>query len=181
MAKRKGDVSKKSRRPQKPPKSAISREQHIRTIVLTLPNVPEWDGTEFPAKFKKTLKGGRMKIKYGKRWTSLAQLTSEIKGRRTKLETKNFRLKGSKVLASKYWETPAVHNQPQSAGGDLDDVNDSDDSKSDGHNSECAVCNDGGDLVCCDFCENACHLGCVGLEKVPEGDWHCPECTKTRA
>jgi hypothetical protein len=48
---------------------------------------------------------------------------------------------------------------------------------SDGHLDTCAVCSEGGDMLCCDGCPGAYHTGCVGLTTVPEGEWHCPSCT----
>mmetsp|Transcript_12890 Transcript_12890/g.19327 ORF Transcript_12890/g.19327 Transcript_12890/m.19327 type:complete len:422 (-) Transcript_12890:155-1420(-) len=43
---------------------------------------------------------------------------------------------------------------------------------------DCVVCKDGGDLLCCDGCVNAYHLGCLNppLKEVPQGKWFCPEC-----
>lgn len=43
---------------------------------------------------------------------------------------------------------------------------------------ECEVCHDGGELICCDGCINAYHLGCINppLEELPTGQWFCYEC-----
>ena len=41
----------------------------------------------------------------------------------------------------------------------------------------CMICGDVGELVVCDGCDEAAHLACVGLDAVPEGEWHCPTCT----
>ena len=41
---------------------------------------------------------------------------------------------------------------------------------------KCVICDDGGDLIVCDGCDKTHHTVCVGLNKVPEGDWFCPEC-----
>ena len=43
---------------------------------------------------------------------------------------------------------------------------------------DCAVCGDGGELLCCDGCNIPYHLKCLvpPLEKVPEGDWFCSYC-----
>jgi hypothetical protein len=45
-------------------------------------------------------------------------------------------------------------------------------------NNWCKVCDDGGDLLLCDFCDTAYHLGCLNppLVAVPEGKWACPSC-----
>jgi hypothetical protein len=39
----------------------------------------------------------------------------------------------------------------------------------------CAICHDGGDLLCCDFCDSVFHLRCVDppLDCLPEGEWAC--------
>ena len=46
------------------------------------------------------------------------------------------------------------------------------------HNDRCEVCDKGGDLLCCDFCNLVFHLHCLDppLTEAPEGDWACPEC-----
>lgn len=45
---------------------------------------------------------------------------------------------------------------------------------------ECEVCRDGGDLVCCDGCISAYHLGCIEppLKEIPVGQWFCSKCEK---
>ena len=46
------------------------------------------------------------------------------------------------------------------------------------HDDNCYMCEDGGDLVCCDYCEKVYHLGChlPRLGAVPESHWKCQEC-----
>jgi hypothetical protein len=75
----------------------------------------------------------------------------------------------------------------KSGGGVGRDRDDSSDSES-GSSSEaeapavleiddfCMVCRDGGNLMLCDYekCRKAFHPHCVHLDKVPDGDWHCP-------
>lgn len=48
---------------------------------------------------------------------------------------------------------------------------------------ECEVCNDGGDLLCCDGCINAYHLHCIQppLKEIPEGLWYCSACVEKNA
>eukprot|EP00977_Amphora_coffeiformis_P008882 scaffold2013_cov139-Amphora_coffeaeformis.AAC.2 len=48
--------------------------------------------------------------------------------------------------------------------------------KDDGHYIYCIICGLSGNLLCCDGCANVLHSGCIGLEKVPEGEWFCEEC-----
>ncbi|CAK8568371.1 unnamed protein product [Lathyrus sativus] len=40
----------------------------------------------------------------------------------------------------------------------------------------CLVCGLGGDIILCDRCPSSFHLGCLGLDRVPDGDWFCPTC-----
>lgn len=40
----------------------------------------------------------------------------------------------------------------------------------------CHACGLGGDLVCCESCPATFHAACMGMERLPEGDWHCPSC-----
>jgi len=44
------------------------------------------------------------------------------------------------------------------------------------HDEWCAICDDGGELMCCRACPKAYHLACLSLEALPEGDWTCPIC-----
>ncbi|XP_053930494.1 autoimmune regulator [Cuculus canorus] len=48
---------------------------------------------------------------------------------------------------------------------------------------ECAVCGDGGELICCDGCPRAFHLACLvpPLPRVPSGMWRCASCTASVA
>uniref|UniRef100_A0A673T2R7 Autoimmune regulator n=1 Tax=Suricata suricatta TaxID=37032 RepID=A0A673T2R7_SURSU len=43
---------------------------------------------------------------------------------------------------------------------------------------ECAVCQDGGELICCDGCPRAFHLACLSppLREIPSGTWRCYSC-----
>jgi len=47
----------------------------------------------------------------------------------------------------------------------------------DGNVERCSACGNLGFLICCDICEGAYHLDCAGLDAVPAGTWHCPECS----
>jgi len=55
------------------------------------------------------------------------------------------------------------------------------DEGNDKNQDECAICDDGGDLICCDGCEKVYHAECllekysIDAEKLPDM-WHCPSC-----
>jgi chromodomain-helicase-DNA-binding protein 4 len=51
--------------------------------------------------------------------------------------------------------------------------------KDDHHEEFCKVCNDGGELLCCDYCPQAYHTFCLmpPLKNVPDGEWLCPRCS----
>ncbi|KAL8525327.1 hypothetical protein ACS0TY_014816 [Phlomoides rotata] len=40
----------------------------------------------------------------------------------------------------------------------------------------CSICEDGGDLLCCENCPRAFHTECVGLSSIPTGTWYCKYC-----
>uniref|UniRef100_A0A8D0VQH6 Autoimmune regulator n=1 Tax=Sus scrofa TaxID=9823 RepID=A0A8D0VQH6_PIG len=48
---------------------------------------------------------------------------------------------------------------------------------------ECAVCRDGGELICCDGCPRAFHLACLSppLRDIPSGTWRCSSCLQGRS
>ncbi|XP_048585941.1 bromodomain adjacent to zinc finger domain protein 1A isoform X2 [Nematostella vectensis] len=47
------------------------------------------------------------------------------------------------------------------------------------HGDTCAVCSEGGELLCCDICPLAYHVHCAypPLRRVPRGNWACQVCT----
>lgn len=51
-----------------------------------------------------------------------------------------------------------------------------------GQSDECKICNDGGELICCDGCINSFHLKCIKpeMKEVPRGQWFCSECEEKR-
>ncbi|KAK6144314.1 hypothetical protein DH2020_021134 [Rehmannia glutinosa] len=40
----------------------------------------------------------------------------------------------------------------------------------------CSICEDGGNLLCCENCPRAFHTECVGLSSTPQGTWYCKYC-----
>lgn len=46
------------------------------------------------------------------------------------------------------------------------------------HSDECYKCKDGGKLIMCENCPRVAHLKCVGLNKIPLGEWLCEHCIK---
>uniref|UniRef100_A0A8D2DZE3 Autoimmune regulator n=1 Tax=Sciurus vulgaris TaxID=55149 RepID=A0A8D2DZE3_SCIVU len=48
--------------------------------------------------------------------------------------------------------------------------------------TRCALCRDGGELICCDGCPRAFHLACLSppLREIPSGTWRCSCCLQGR-
>lgn len=61
-----------------------------------------------------------------------------------------------------------------------DDEDDKEDGPDDGNTDYCGVCEEAGDLLCCDCCPRSYHTACLRIngDDLPEGDWLCPECVK---
>ncbi|KAH9721064.1 PHD-type domain-containing protein [Citrus sinensis] len=47
---------------------------------------------------------------------------------------------------------------------------------SDLNDDACMICADGGDLICCEKCPSNFHPDCMGMKKIPQGEWPCPFC-----
>jgi len=44
----------------------------------------------------------------------------------------------------------------------------------------CRKCGFPGDLILCDGCPAAFHLTCLGMFLIPDGDWFCSQCRKSK-
>ena len=54
---------------------------------------------------------------------------------------------------------------------------DGEESEDDGHDDECYICGDQGDLLMCEGCPRCAHMACVGLQSIcDDEDWYCRSC-----
>jgi hypothetical protein len=60
-----------------------------------------------------------------------------------------------------------------------DDLGDAALAGDDGNVDYCDMCDDAGDLVCCDRCPRSFHMTCLKVKELPDGEWRCPECERT--
>ncbi|KAL3799489.1 hypothetical protein ACHAW5_009323, partial [Stephanodiscus triporus] len=67
--------------------------------------------------------------------------------------------------------------EDERGGSSPTDGTSADDGRDDPNEDECAICGDGGVLICCDGCSNAYHSRCLQIrpESLPD-PWHCPRC-----
>eukprot|EP00116_Pleurobrachia_bachei_P013761 sb/3474023/ len=61
---------------------------------------------------------------------------------------------------------------------DEDGSSEEEEEEDDEHVDFCKRCKDGGELLCCENCTSAYHLGCINppLTEVPDGRWQCERC-----
>lgn len=47
------------------------------------------------------------------------------------------------------------------------------------YNEICEICDEGGNIILCDFCNLVFHPECLNppMKKIPDGHWACPECS----
>ena len=62
------------------------------------------------------------------------------------------------------------------------DDNNEDEEEEDIHDTDCYICQEGGDLICCDGCTKVYHSNChtPKIKALPEGEWYCMECPHLR-
>mmetsp|Transcript_34391 Transcript_34391/g.72464 ORF Transcript_34391/g.72464 Transcript_34391/m.72464 type:complete len:1592 (+) Transcript_34391:26-4801(+) len=63
-----------------------------------------------------------------------------------------------------------------------DEGGDKGEEEEDDHDTECHVCKEGGDLICCDSCPKVYHSAChkPKIYALPEGEWNCQYCVKPK-
>lgn len=43
----------------------------------------------------------------------------------------------------------------------------------------CYICEDGGNMLCCEGCSKVAHVKCLKLKKAPKDDWYCNDCQQS--
>ncbi|KRW98990.1 Zinc finger, FYVE/PHD-type [Pseudocohnilembus persalinus] len=127
------------------------------------------------------------KCKYSYHYKCAIQSDSECK-----LDQKNFTLY-CKNHQKQYLEEVVDSDENEENGKDQDCENDNQNQNLQNNNNlmlnideiYCEICNSLNDtpeqeaqLILCDICDKGYHIFCLNppLQKVPEGDWYCPEC-----
>uniref|UniRef100_A0A2P2JY22 DNA-directed RNA polymerase II subunit RPB7 isoform X1 n=1 Tax=Rhizophora mucronata TaxID=61149 RepID=A0A2P2JY22_RHIMU len=113
--------------------------------------------------------------------------TSKMINRNWVLKRKRKKLMHARVLPNSGREenstaldsprnAPAAKRRPKSELSS--DVSSSKKKGDDGYYYECAICDLGGNLLCCDSCPRVYHLQCLDppLKRIPIGKWQCPKC-----
>ncbi|CAL4060824.1 unnamed protein product [Meganyctiphanes norvegica] len=72
--------------------------------------------------------------------------------------------------------TTYVEVESESEEDSDEEEEDSDEEESDSDDATCEVCNEVGEVICCDTCPRVYHQDCAELRKVPRGSWSCPAC-----
>ena len=105
-------------------------------------------------------------------------MNNDEENKPTRDEEKSLALNDSEVLKflpTKAEDVVPLSNQSMDTSEVVDDIQD-DINGEDQHDDVCDRCFKGGTLLCCDTCTLAYHTKCVGLSKLPDGDWSCPTC-----
>lgn len=101
----------------------------------------------------------------------VASMAAERQGRKEKaLPKRRARRRRGDTSPSPSPSTTPSRSRPSSRGAEaMDESNDA-----------CEVCDDGGNLLCCETCPRVYHLRCVGLRRQPKGEWHCVVCSNKK-
>lgn len=59
---------------------------------------------------------------------------------------------------------------------DSDEEEESEEEEEEEDDATCEVCDETGEVICCDTCPRVYHQDCAELRKVPRGSWSCPQC-----
>jgi hypothetical protein len=74
----------------------------------------------------------------------------------------------------------SIDSEDVSSSSSSSDEDDDDDHGQDNHGSECEICKQPGELLCCDHCTRVFHIHCLTppLKSSPQTNWKCPVCIK---
>jgi hypothetical protein len=98
-------------------------------------------------------------------------------------------LRGPKprLSASKAWFCPSCikknageeeeeEEEEESSAMNSDASTEESGAESDANDDFCWKCKKSGDLLCCDTCPKSYHLACLGIKRIPRGEYSCPRC-----
>ena len=126
-------------------------------------------------------RSGKVSAKNGKKPVASKKATTPKKG----IAPRRGRGKSGKAMEDS--EMMSDNNEPanRSAVSEVDEAsqaNESEEEEQDFSWEEyCYVCQDGGNVMCCEECPKVAHYGCVGFKTAPKGDWWCKDCTAKKS
>ncbi|XP_072296585.1 autoimmune regulator [Eucyclogobius newberryi] len=126
------------------------------------------DNLKLSKKWMKTATSGQNKRKKRSRENQKGTTTAQYSHYHSKATDKPVGKDSLSGSASKSETASAAFNHKREPFSSMGHCND----------DECAVCRDGGELICCDGCPRAFHLNCVSppLTTIPSGTWQCDLC-----
>ena len=74
----------------------------------------------------------------------------------------------------------SASDESGSGSEEVDEEDESDDDSKE-WDEYCYVCNDGGNMLCCEGCTKVAHPSCANLKIAPKGAWHCKDCAAKMA